>query len=316
VVLGTACGGAPVGGCDAQDVCAGTVGASASCTARVAAAGTECRESAGACDVAESCDGASPACPTDGLAPPGTECREAADVCDVAEVCSGGSVLCPVDDFALAGTECRPMMSTCDLAEACDGLSVACPVDGLDPTCDCTLDADCADVSVCTIDACAVPSGSTVGACTNERIAGCCEGDADCADEDGDLCTAPRCDLDANACLEEPVVCNDDDPCTTDACAPADGSCTFDPIPGCGVDAGELADAGVGDAGPVDAGARDSGAGDSGARDGGASDGGAGADAGDVAPAAGCGCRVSARGGTGGVLWLVALVGLALLRRR
>jgi hypothetical protein len=312
---GTACGGAPSGGCDAQDVCAGTVGASATCVSRVAAAGAECRATAGVCDVAEVCDGASPGCPDDQLAPPGIECREAADRCDVAEVCSGGSVLCPVDDFALAGTECRPMMSSCDLAEVCDGLGIACPVDGLDPTCDCTGDADCADASVCTVDTCAIPSGSTVGACSNERIAGCCERDADCAEDDGDLCTSPRCDLDANACLEEPVVCDDGDLCTTDACAPADGSCTFEPVPGCGVDAG-APDAGVVDAGPPDAGAGDSGPRDAGARDGGASDVGAGADAGELTPVSGCGCRASAGGWPGGLLWLGALLGLALARRR
>ena len=40
-------------------------------------AGTECRASAGSCDVAESCDGATPTCPEDVLEPAGTECRAA-----------------------------------------------------------------------------------------------------------------------------------------------------------------------------------------------------------------------------------------------
>ena len=44
---------------------------------------TTCRASAGACDVAETCTGASAACPADALTPAGTVCRASAGACDV-----------------------------------------------------------------------------------------------------------------------------------------------------------------------------------------------------------------------------------------
>jgi hypothetical protein len=59
------------------------------------AAGVECRGSAGACDVAEVCDGAHAACPADALAPAGTPCGDAADACEIAPTCSGSSTVCP-----------------------------------------------------------------------------------------------------------------------------------------------------------------------------------------------------------------------------
>src|SRR5690606_3454059 len=62
--------------------------------------------------------------------------------CDVAETCSGASVACPADERAPAGTVCRPEAGDCDVAEVCDGVSELCPADtGLpdadgDGTCD------------------------------------------------------------------------------------------------------------------------------------------------------------------------------------
>ncbi len=94
-----------------------------------ALAGTPCRASAGECDIAESCDGTSSACPADAFAPSSRVCRAASGVCDVAEVCTGTSALCPDDLVATSGTECRPTTMPCDEAESCDGVERACPLD-------------------------------------------------------------------------------------------------------------------------------------------------------------------------------------------
>ena len=91
-------------------------------------AGTECRASAGICDVAEQCDGSSPSCPADAFQL-GTECRGSAGVCDVAELCDGSGAACPADGFN-TGLECRPSAGICDVAETCDGSGTSCPADG------------------------------------------------------------------------------------------------------------------------------------------------------------------------------------------
>ena len=91
--------------------------------------GTECRASAGVCDLAESCTGLSAACPADAKEPATTECRASAGVCDVAESCNGTSNDCPADGFASATTECRGEVGLCDVAESCTGSAKECPAD-------------------------------------------------------------------------------------------------------------------------------------------------------------------------------------------
>ncbi len=153
--------------------------------------GTECRAAAGACDVAEVCDGVSNDCPTDEKAT--TECRAAAGACDVAEVCDGVSNDCPTDEKAT--TECRAAVGTCDVAEVCDGVSNDCPADGL-------------------------ATDGTVCETTNQCVAGVCE---DCFDTNGctdfteDLnnCTDLACE--ANTCTNSlrDNACLIDDTCYT-----------------------------------------------------------------------------------------------------
>jgi len=106
---------------------------------RIEPAGTECRASAGACDVAEACTGSSAACPADGKST--AECRASAGACDVAESCDGVNNGCPADGFTAGGTECRAPAGVCDVAEACTGSSAACPVD--DPGADSDGDGAC-----------------------------------------------------------------------------------------------------------------------------------------------------------------------------
>jgi hypothetical protein len=145
-VDGVCCDGACGAGNDADcQACSVAKGGAADGVCSPLAAGTLCRAAEGACDVAESCDGASGACPADAFAKAGTECRAAAGACDVAENCDGASGACPADAFAKAGTECRAAAGACDVAESCDGASGACPPDAAMPD-----GASCDDGDACT----------------------------------------------------------------------------------------------------------------------------------------------------------------------
>src|SRR5438094_63821 len=114
------------------DVCNGTAGAPA-CTHPAGNAGTVCRDSAGQCDVAETCTGTSGACPADGFASASTSCTGASQggLCDndAADHCTGTDNSC-VDVFQAASHTCRASAGQCDVAETCTGTSGACPVDG------------------------------------------------------------------------------------------------------------------------------------------------------------------------------------------
>ncbi len=59
--------------------------------------GFVCRPVRGDCDLAETCNGNSPDCPTDSFVPQGTTCRQSSEGCDPAEVCPGNSPDCPAD---------------------------------------------------------------------------------------------------------------------------------------------------------------------------------------------------------------------------
>ena len=142
--------------CDDGLACTDDACVDAACTNEPTAAGTVCRESTGACDPGETCDGTSSECPSDLLAEAGTECRAAADVCDVAESCDGSAADCPADAFAGAGTECRSSTGVCDVSESCDGASAACPSDAF------------ADGTVCGDDMCGEPLMCMDGVCTGD----------------------------------------------------------------------------------------------------------------------------------------------------
>jgi cysteine-rich repeat protein len=120
------------GVCDVAETC---TGASAPCPANAfVSSGTVCRSSAGVCDVAESCTGSSASCPADGFVPSGTLCRSLAGVCDVEDKCNGASAQCPANAFVPSGTVCRSSAGVCDVAETCDGASAACPADARLPS--------------------------------------------------------------------------------------------------------------------------------------------------------------------------------------
>src|SRR5205814_161268 len=104
------------------DQCDGT---NVACQHPAGNAGTTCRASAGACDVAETCTGASTTCPSDTFVASGTVCRAAAGECDLQEACTGSSVSCPTDARKTSGTACTDDGNPCT-TETCDGSNVAC----------------------------------------------------------------------------------------------------------------------------------------------------------------------------------------------
>src|SRR5213078_883943 len=125
-------GASQSGACDdnAADHCTGSGNA---CVDVFQAAGSTCRDSAGQCDVAETCSGTSGACPADGFATSSTHCtggsKSGACNDNAADRCTGSGNAC-VDVFQAAGSTCRDSAGQCDVAETCSGTSGACPADG------------------------------------------------------------------------------------------------------------------------------------------------------------------------------------------
>src|SRR5436190_2978910 len=125
---GTVCR-ASTGACDVAETCTGT---NRDCLDDgFAPATTICRTSAGPCDVAESCTGTGTACPADGFASVTTVCRASAGPCDAVETCTGSSATCPADSLPSAATICQAAAGPCDAAETCTGSSATCPADSL-----------------------------------------------------------------------------------------------------------------------------------------------------------------------------------------
>jgi hypothetical protein len=98
--------------------------------------GFTCRAPAGACDVAETCDGVSNDCPTDAFRSSGFVCRTGSgDLCDPDETCTGSSAACPADVVAPNTTVCNAGSGDlCDPDELCTGVAnQACPSDTVAP---------------------------------------------------------------------------------------------------------------------------------------------------------------------------------------
>ena len=204
--VGTPCRGV-AGACDVAETCdgLGICPADAKSTA-------ECRAAVGSCDVAESCDGVSNDCPADGFLGAGTECRAVGDLCDVAEQCTGTSANCPADGVAASGVECRAAAGTCDVAETCDGGSASCPADGfVGAGTECRAAAGVCDLAEqCTGSGAACPADG--------------KSTAECRADAGDCDVAESCDGVGNDCPADAVEpdgtsCNDGDACSpTDEC--------------------------------------------------------------------------------------------------
>ncbi len=237
-VSGVCCDSACTGTCGACNL-AGHLGA---CTAL--GSGTVCRAAAGACDVAETCNGSSTSCPADGLAASGTTCRASAGECDPAETCSGTSAACPSDTKAASGTACtddgnpctqdqcdgsavtcqhpvgnagavcRPAAGECDVAETCTGTSATCPADGFETASTvCRPSAGACDVAEsCTGNSAACPADGFLPATTVCRVA---SGACDVAES----CTGSSATCPADGKVADGTTCSDGDACTqTDTC--------------------------------------------------------------------------------------------------
>jgi hypothetical protein len=141
---------------------------------------TVCRPSAGACDPAENCDGASAACPADSKSAKNTVCRAAAGGCDVAEVCDGSSNTCPTDVRKAGGVVCRASAGECDVAETCDGVGPQCPANAFLPNSTlCRGAAGVCDLpEYCTGAAPLCPADALQPNSVNCRIAACTNGTA------------------------------------------------------------------------------------------------------------------------------------------
>src|SRR5205809_813734 len=142
------------------DVCDGTAGAPA-CTHPAGNAGAACRAAAGECDVAETCDGSSTACPTDFFKASGTTCTDDGNPCTT-DVCNGTSATC-THPAGNPGAVCRAAAGECDVAESCTGTSTTCPSDAFQASgTPCTDDGNLCTTDVCngTSATCTHPAGT------------------------------------------------------------------------------------------------------------------------------------------------------------
>ncbi|HEY3356437.1 MAG TPA: hypothetical protein VGQ83_24515 [Polyangia bacterium] len=245
---------------DYTDLCAGGCGpppntcynaaicnpSNGACDYAPKAAGTECRASAGPCDLAETCDGAGTPCPIDAKVTGGTQCRAATGECDLADFCNGFSAACPdyfkpdgascTDDgkpcttdtcngsgtcthvAGNAGLVCRPAEGLCDAADTCTGTSPECP------------DAKLPAGTVCR---------AAVGACDRAET---CDGvskecPTDIFELDGTFCDDTTVCNGRERCFQgacvagTPLDCSDGLACTTDSCDPVSGCRT--PVDSC-----------------------------------------------------------------------------------
>lgn len=224
VCCDTECGGGVAGDCQSCNA-VGHVG-----TCWTLESGTVCRDAAGACDLAENCDGESTACPDDEILPLGSICRPAQGDCDVSEVCDGATVVCPEDALAPVETVCRSAAGPCDEAEKCDGQLPACPEDAKKaPGVECRpADGVCDVAEACdgSVDACPPdgkqPAGTECRAKADEcDVAEACDGDGkDCPSDvfepDDTPCTDGSC---------QAGECRDDDTSTEDRLTGAGCTC-------------------------------------------------------------------------------------------
>ena len=177
--------------------------------------GTLCRAQAGACDVAETCNGTALTCPTDGFAPATTVCRAANGECDVAETCTGSSASCPTDAKKASGTACTDDGNACT-KDQCDGSNVTCQHPAGNAGTVCRASAGICDVAeTCTGTSTTCPADGFASASTVCRAAG---GECDVAE----TCTGSSASCPADVKKTSGTACTDDgNVCTKDQC---DGS--------------------------------------------------------------------------------------------
>lgn len=181
--------------------------------------GTECRASAGVCDVAERCDGTGAQCPADGFAAAGTVCRPTSTIaaCDPQENCSGSTAACPED-----------LVTRAPATEMCNGEDDDC--DGMidEPPCMPILDAGPEDVAVADRGS---DDGGTVDVTAADAAKESDAGAVDASRADTSLTDATITDAGEDASVKD-VAASDvpaqDASVTTDAAVVADASSTTD----------------------------------------------------------------------------------------
>ena len=189
--------------------CSAATGAAADGTCSTRATGTECRASAGECDVAEVCDGTLTVCPANVLAPADSACgSDAEGPCDLADRCNGASASCELRGFATSGTSCRTSRGGCDAEDSCDGAQAACSETFLAAGVVCRAPDGACDVA----EAC---DGAT-DVCPTDvvELAG-----VECRAAAGDCDVAETCDGSSNACPTNSVLAS------TQVCRAATGPC-------------------------------------------------------------------------------------------
>lgn len=236
--FGQTCGTCtPGGSCDTGNPCevgeieCGEDGTPTCTPMRAADPGTVCRESLGACDMAETCQDTT--CPPDARVAAGETCRGATGPCDAAETCDGTSPLCPTDAFRPASTECRASQGACDPAETCSGSGPTCPADTISPlgtVCRSAGDNTCDVSEVCDGSARSCPTNvfAPFGTSCGFNPSFVCDGAGNCAESScGATCDTGRpCEVGVIECMDSGPVCvskgfRD----RGEVCRPANGSC-------------------------------------------------------------------------------------------
>ena len=193
--LATKCVGSGAVNCDDGNLC--TTDACAAKTGCGHVANSAACSDGNACTVGDVCKAA--ACAS-GVAKPcsdGKLCTD--DKCDSATgVCSNPNNTVPCKD-----------LSACTANDACSGGTC---VGGQATSCD--------DKNPCTTDLCL----ANTGVCLYANAAGPCE--------DGNLCTVGDACATGKCASGSPIACNDNNPCTNDACATTTGKCSFVPASG------------------------------------------------------------------------------------
>jgi hypothetical protein len=207
---------------------------------------TVCRAAAGGCDVAETCTGASAACPADGVQPNTYVCRTSAGICDLVDYCDGSTKVCPAD--AKSTAVCRASAGDCDVAESCDGTHNDCPIDAFKSSsyvCRasagvCDLEDKCTGSSaLCPADAkstaqCRAQNGQCDVAENCDGTNNNCPADAKAPFstpcDDGLWCSATdHCNGNGNCVQLTARDCSDGVSCTTDSCDEAGDRCVYTP---------------------------------------------------------------------------------------
>src|SRR5207244_3217731 len=98
------------GDCDVAETCTGLAGQACPADAKKAS-GTACTDDGNPCTL-DRCDGSNVACqhPAGNA---GTVCRATAGACDLAETCTGASTTCPADGYPSSSPVCRPAARPC-----------------------------------------------------------------------------------------------------------------------------------------------------------------------------------------------------------